>query len=142
MDIEIGNSEALITKSQMIRRQVFVKEQAIPLELDLDGLDQGSYHALVTDQDSLVATARLTIDDSNQAHMARVAVLAPYRGASVATWVIKAMMAFAREKNVESIHIYAHHYLRCYYERLGYQYIKDAETVGSHQLIEMHHRIK
>ena len=70
MELVIGNSAELISKSQAIRNQVFVIEQGIPLELDLDGLDEQSYHALVTDNNSLVATARLTIVEDKNAVMA------------------------------------------------------------------------
>ena len=85
MELVIGNGAELISKSQAIRNQVFVKEQGIPIELDLDGLDEQSYHALVTDKNSLVATARLTIVKDKNAVMARVAVLKEYRGSGIAT---------------------------------------------------------
>ena len=85
MELVVGNSAELISKSQAIRNQVFVIEQGIPRELDFDGLDEQSYHALVTDNNSLVGTARLTIVDDKNAVMARVAVLKEYRGSGIAT---------------------------------------------------------
>jgi len=142
MDLVIGNSEELIAKSRAIRNQVFVIEQGIPIELDFDGLDEQSYHALVTDNNSLVGTARLTIVDDKNAVMARVAVLKEYRGSGIATKLINALLSHAREINIDSIEIHAHEHLRGYYENFGFKYIKKVEVVGGHQLIEMQFRLE
>ena len=142
MELVIGNSAELISKSQAIRNQVFVIEQGIPLELDLDGLDEQSYHALVTDNNSLVATARLTIVEEKNAVMTRVAVLKEYRGSGIATKIVNALLSHAREINIDSIEIHAHEHLRGYYENFGFKYIKKVEVVGGHQLIEMHYKVE
>lgn len=44
--ISIDSNSKYVRESQNIRRKVFVEEQDIPAELDLDGLDGNSYHAL------------------------------------------------------------------------------------------------
>ena len=142
MELVIGNSAELISKSQAIRNQVFVIEQGIPIELDLDGLDEQSYHALITDNNSLVATARLTIAEDKNAVMARVAVLKEYRGSGIATKLINALLSHAREINIKLIEIHAHEHLRGFYENFGFKYIKKVEIVGEHQLIEMHYKVE
>ncbi len=142
MELVIGNSAKLISKSRSIRNQVFVIEQGIPLELDLDGLDEQSYHALITDNNSLVATARLTVVEDNNAVMTRVAVLKEYRGSGIGAKLINAILSHAREISLDLIEIHAHEYLRGYYENFGFKYIKKAEVVGEHQLIEMHYKVE
>ena len=142
MELVIGNSADLISKSRAIRNQVFAIEQGIPMELDLDGLDEQSHHALITDNNSLVATARLTIVDDKHAVMARVAVLKEYRGSGIATNLIKALLSHAREINIKLIEIHAHEHLRSFYENFGFKYIKKVEVVGGHQLIEMHFKVE
>ncbi|ANQ21855.1 acetyltransferase [Vibrio natriegens] len=142
MEIITGNSSEIIQKAQAIRYQVFTVEQQIPRELDLDGLDEGSIHALVEDKDALVATARLTIKEGGSSVMARVAVTEPYRGMGIASKVVKALMDYARNEGVSFIEIHAHGYLRSYYEKFGFEFIREVEIVGEHQLIEMQYHIK
>ncbi|MFN1550736.1 GNAT family N-acetyltransferase [Vibrio natriegens] len=142
MEIITGNSSEIIQKAQAIRYQVFTVEQQIPRELDLDGLDEGSIHALVEDKDALVATARLTIKEGGSSVMARVAVTEPYRGMGIASKVVQALMDYARNDGVSSIEIHAHGYLRNYYEKFGFEFIREVEIVGEHQLIEMQYHIK
>lgn len=142
MEIFIGNSAEVIQKAQAIRYQVFTVEQKIPKGLDLDGLDEGSVHALVEDKNTLVATARLSIKEDGSSVMARVAVTEPYRGMGIASKVVQALMDYARNDGVSSIEIHAHGYLRNYYEKFGFEFIREVEIVGEHQLIEMQYHIE
>lgn len=141
MEITIGNSKELIKQAQAIRRQVFTLEQKIPQELDLDGLDEDSSHALVVEQGKPVATARLKVNEDGTSVMARVAVTEAYRGLGIASKVVSALIEHAQRIGVDLIEIHAHSYLRSYYERFGFKFIKEGEIVGEHQLIEMHHHI-
>ena len=137
MEVSIGTTAELIKKAQAIRYQVFTIEQKIPCELDLDGLDSTSAHALVVDMGQPVATARLVINVDNSSVMARIAVLEAYRGHGIASIVVKALIKHAQKQGVSSIEIHAHSYLRHYYERFGFEFIQEVEVVGEHQLIEM-----
>ncbi|MGF1911401.1 GNAT family N-acetyltransferase [Vibrio kasasachensis] len=141
METTIGNSSELIEKAQAIRYQVFMIEQKIPEELEIDGFDETSTHALVIEQGKAVATARLTIKDDNSSVLARVAVIEPYRGMGIASKMVKSLMEYAKNAGVSSIKIHAHGYLQNYYEKFGFEFIREVEIVGAHQLIEMRHQI-
>ena len=140
MEVTIGNDSELIRQAQGIRYQVFTREQKIPAELELDGLDEESFHALVTDNGEPIATARLTVKEDGSSTMARIAVSEVFRGMGVASKVVQAMMQYVQELGVNSIEIHAHTYLRDYYERFGFEFIKEVEVVGEHQLIEMRYQ--
>ena len=137
MEFTIGNHPDLIKKAHAIRKQVFVIEQGIPQVLDLDGLDGSADHVLVTKGEELIATARLYYKRSGYAVMARIAVLQTFRGLGVATKMVKALLDHTKQRNIKTIEIHAHQYLRSYYEKFGFKFIKEVETVGEHQLIEM-----
>ncbi|WP_112480260.1 GNAT family N-acetyltransferase [Vibrio variabilis] len=141
MEVTIGKSAVLIEKAQAIRYQVFTMEQSIPNELDFDGLDSVAEHALVTETNQAVATARLVINTDGSSVMARVAVLEAFRGRGIASIIVNKLIEYAHMQGVSSIEIHAHSYLRSYYERLGFEFIQDVEIVGEHQLIEMRHQL-
>jgi predicted GNAT family N-acyltransferase len=142
MQLVIGNSQDIISKSQIIRRNVFVEEQNIPQELDLDGLDGQSKHALATENGSLVATARLYSSDGRHSVLARVAVMKEYRKKGIASKIINALISHSKESGFITIEIHAHEYLKEYYEKIGFQFIQNVEIVGEHQLIEMQLKLK
>lgn len=141
MELTIGTTLEFISKAQLIRRQVFVDEQSIPREYDLDGLDEESHHILVTDSTSIVASARLYPVDSKHAVMARIAVLKEYRCSGIGTKMVSSLMLQACEMGYSSLEIHAHEHLRSYYEKFGFVYIQNSKVVGAYQLIEMRYEV-
>ncbi|MFA0086090.1 GNAT family N-acetyltransferase [Vibrio sp. 10N.261.51.F12] len=124
METHIGKGRDLISLGQAIRYQVFTIEQNIPAELDIDGLDDDSFHAIVTERSIPIATARLTVRSDGSSTMARVAVMEAYRGFGIASKVVQALKEHAKSMGVGSIEIHAHGYLRSYYEKLGFEFAK------------------
>ena len=141
MEVTIGNGKELIQQAQAIRYQVFTLEQKITQELDLDGLDEDSLHALVSEQGKPIATARLKVNQDGSSVMARVAVSEESRGLGIASKLVSALIEHAKNIGVRSIEIHAHSYLRSYYEKFGFKFIQEVEVVGEHQLIEMQYYI-
>ncbi|AOT10255.1 acetyltransferase [Pseudoalteromonas luteoviolacea] len=136
-ELVIGTGRELIEHACNIRYEVFTKEQHIATELDHDGLDDESLHVLVSTKGKAVATARLTLGANQQSSMTRVAVLKAHRSQGIATTVVSALIEHAKTLNIASIKIQAHSYLRQFYEKLGFKFIKEVEAVCGHQLIEM-----
>jgi predicted GNAT family N-acyltransferase len=70
-----------------IRYAVFVKEQGIPAELEIDDYDPIAEHALAYVDGQCVATARIYLDEQNasKAKIGRMAVLKDFRGQGIGT---------------------------------------------------------
>ena len=141
MDLTIGNTPDIISKSHSIRHAVFTEEQEIPSELDHDGKDETSSHAVVIDGETAVATARIYSEDGVHSVMARVAVMKEYRGKGIAQRIVRALIEHAQASGIVSIEIHAHEYLRGFYERLGFVFVKDYGAVAGHKLIEMRYGV-
>ena len=139
MQISIRVSQSLesIEESQSIRNEVFFEEQGIPVELDLDGRDNKSYHMLAYANDHVVGAARLTPIDHNKAILSRVAVKKEYRGFGIASQLVKTSLNQAEIIKVHSIEITPHEYLKEFYETFGFKFVKTAGEVTGHRLIKM-----
>lgn len=70
-----------------IRHAVFVEEQGIPAELEIDDYDPMAEHVLAFVDGQCVATARIYLDeqDPNKAKIGRMAVLKEFRGQGIGT---------------------------------------------------------
>ena len=70
-----------------IRYAVFVKEQGIPVELEIDDYDPIAEHTLAFVDGQCVATARVYLDEQNpsKAKIGRMAVLKEFRGQGIGT---------------------------------------------------------
>lgn len=92
--IELLSWEKARAHAAPIRFAVFVEEQGVPREIELDEHDPDSVHAIVFDQDKAVATGRLLPDG----HIGRMAVLKPWRGRGVGTLMLNSLIQRAKER--------------------------------------------
>ena len=74
---EANNSEK-IAQCHNIRLEVFVEEQKVPVEIEIDDLDEISIHALAYIDGIAVATGRL-IPSEEKGKIGRMAVIKKYR---------------------------------------------------------------
>ena len=71
---EVKTPEEL-KQAQAIRVKILETEQGFPHDTNIDGLDESADHVLILDNGVPVATARLTVTDSGEGKIARIAVL-------------------------------------------------------------------
>ena len=76
-----------------IRFAVFVEEQGVPREIELDEHDPHCLHAVVFEDGRAVATGRLLPDG----HIGRMAVLKAWRGRGLGSRLLKLLMEHAKQ---------------------------------------------
>jgi predicted GNAT family N-acyltransferase len=111
-----------------IRRQVFVEEQGVPIELEIDDWDQlnaGTHILLQDDSGESVATARLKRYDETTAKVQRVAVLKRVRGRGYGKSVMQAIEEEARNLGFTSVILDAQLHAQDFYKKLGYHVISE-----------------
>lgn len=104
-------------KARPLRLKVFVQEQGVPLEMEADGFDATSLHALA--QDALgqtIGTGRLLPDG----HIGRMAVLPEWRGKGVGTQLLRCLMAAAGTAGRRRLALSAQTHAASFYTRLGF----------------------
>jgi predicted GNAT family N-acyltransferase len=97
-----------------IREQVFVKEQKVPLELEMDEHDAHCYHLLAHDgAGHAVGTARLLLNG----YIGRMAVLAPYRGRGIGSQLLEATVELAKTQGLNTLYLNAQTHAIGFYEK-------------------------
>lgn len=108
-----------------VRREVFVDEQRVPEELELDEHDEapGTIHFLARDgEDKAVGTARLRpYGEAGVAKVERVAVRRALRGSGIGRLLMEAVEAEAARLGFGKLVLYAQTHARGFYEKLGYR---------------------
>jgi len=103
-----------------IRKEVFVEEQKVPVELELDEYDDTAYHIALFENNTPVATGRL-VEGSEYFKIGRVAVLKEHRGKSYGKVVMENMLKKAAELGAKEVHLHAQLHAKKFYESLGFQ---------------------
>jgi ElaA protein len=82
--------------------RVFVREQGVPADIELDHDDQRAIHFLATASGKAIGTARVVVHGQS-AKIGRMAVLKSYRRRSVGTALLKRAVAAAKRRNARRI---------------------------------------
>ena len=99
-----------------IRFKVFVDEQNVPEELEIDGLDDEAKHVLAYLDDEPIGTGRILIDG----HIGRVAVLKKYRGLGIGKSIMKELIDWAQKNNLEKLWLSSQWHAHSFYLDLGF----------------------
>lgn len=100
-----------------VRHAVFVGEQKVPAELEIDDLDPLSDHALALDADGrAIGAGRLTPDR----RIGRMAVLPGWRGKGVGEALLQVLLAIARQRQWGEVSLHAQLHARDFYARNGF----------------------
>lgn len=86
-----------------VREQVFVREQAVPVELEWDDFDPLCQHVVAEAAGTAIGTGRLLPDG----HIGRMAVLESWRGQGVGSALLKALLQMARNRGIRQVKLNA-----------------------------------
>ena len=110
-----------------VRMIVFVEEQQVPPEEELDALDITATHFLArladaapNDTEAIVGAARLVDKGEGKGKIGRVAVLREHRGRGVGALLMRQAEQTAREQGFTYLALDAQCYAIPFYEKLGY----------------------
>ena len=124
MELSVGpaETEAEHALARAIRHAVFVEEQGVPVEDEIDGLDDQCRHFLVRRRSAqggleAVATARARFTARGW-KIERVAVLREQRGRSVGAALVRHMLAQAPENHV--VYVHAQQSAIGFWQRVGF----------------------
>ena len=112
-----------------LRIEVFVEEQKVPIELELDDKDHSdnTVHIGYFHEDNLIGVARLIDMDKDVIHIGRVAIDREYRGRGIGHELIIGCENIAKQilKKEIIIELSAQIQAEKFYESLGYNRVND-----------------
>ncbi|RRJ66598.1 GNAT family N-acetyltransferase [Paenibacillus oralis] len=123
-----AKTEEQLEKCLDIRKEVFVEEQQVPIDLEIDEYDKigpDVHHVLIELNGEYAATGRLTYYQDNSAKMQRIAVRKHFRSQGVGKILLIALEELARELGLEKSVLDAQCQAEGFYARLGYETISD-----------------
>ena len=113
----LGDWDSCKRDATLIRHEVFVQEQHVPIEEELDLEDPRCIHAVAYDEQGLaVGTGRLLPN----AHIGRMAVRASYRGRGVGSDLLRALVNEARRHQYLEVVLAAQVHAQPFYAAHGF----------------------
>jgi predicted GNAT family N-acyltransferase len=121
VELVLGDWASLKAMAAPIRFAVFVDEQRVPAELELDEFDADCLHALARVGQHVVGTARLLPDG----HVGRMAVLASHRGRGIGMRLLSALITRAFARGDREVRLNAQVQALGFYARAGFEVDSD-----------------
>jgi predicted GNAT family N-acyltransferase len=117
LKIELLDWPGAQAEAQRIRFAVFVDEQGVPAELEMDDQDAHCIHALAFADGQAVGTGRLLPDG----HIGRMAVLKDWRGRGAGRELLRALIGVARRRGDREVLLSAQVHALDFYRAEGFR---------------------
>lgn len=121
VELRSGNWNDLGRLAERLRMEVFVIEQGVPREIEIDEFDTMCRHVVVVNRlGHAVATGRLVSDAPGVARIGRMAVARELRGSRVGRQVLDALVQAARDRGDTHAVLHAQVHAQNFYARAGF----------------------
>jgi predicted GNAT family N-acyltransferase len=140
MNIIVADFERDYAAIRGVRFAVFVDEQRIPRELEMDDRDSACVHWLALDETGgAIGTVRLDVDAGGK--VGRLAVLARERGSGVGRALMERVHEHARAQRLASVWCHAQSSAAPFYTRLGYRVTSEPFEEAGIEHVRMEHAL-
>lgn len=115
--IELMDWETACSEASRVRCVVFVQEQHVPPEIEMDDQDKVCVHAIAYTQGRAVGTGRLLPDG----HIGRMAVLRESRKLGIGGALLERLVQEARDRGMKQVVLSAQTHALGFYHRHGFK---------------------
>lgn len=120
MNIKIAENQAEFFGCMLVRAAVFVKEQQVDIDLELDQDDLTCRHFCLMNEDKqVIGTCRVLAHD-DVAHIGRVAILKEYRKQGLGARMLRHVEEECRQIGFTKMELGAQLHALPFYEKLGF----------------------
>ncbi|MTE14715.1 GNAT family N-acetyltransferase [Nocardia aurantiaca] len=117
--VTVGTAQEL-AEAFAVRMQVFVDEQGVPAEMEIDEFDATADHFLARLDGQPAGAGRLIVRDGVGV-LGRLAVLAQTRGVGLGVALVRAIEERVRQRGLDAVELHSQTRARGFYEKLGYR---------------------
>jgi predicted GNAT family N-acyltransferase len=124
MEVKKVTTDNELQEAFRIRKEVFVEEQKVPEQLELDEHESEADHILVLQNGKPIGTGRVRLLGTT-AKLERICVLREYRQHGVGRLIVQALESIAAGKGATNAKLSGQLYAERFYTSLGYEKASD-----------------
>src|SRR5699024_1257872 len=124
VNIKVVDTEDEMQAAYRVRNLVFVEEQNVPLELEVDEHENDAIHFVCYDNETIIGASRLRFMD-DYGKLERICVLKEHRGKSFGKKIIEQMEVEIVNNKYKKALLNAQTHAKQFYENLGYTVISE-----------------
>ncbi|MGH8013644.1 MAG: GNAT family N-acetyltransferase [Candidatus Binataceae bacterium] len=117
---------AQMERAHAIRRRVFIEEQHVPEDIELDEDDAHALHVLAIDLAGIAVGCGRMVAHDEEVKIGRMAVLRDRRGEGIGRRILEFLMEAARARGYRQAVLHAQIAVEGFYSKSGYRPVGDA----------------
>lgn len=130
MESIIVKTEKQLNDAFFVRKEVFVKEQHVPEEEEIDQFEDTSEHIVIYDGGQPVGAGRWRLKDGH-GKLERICVMKSHRSLGVGAIIMQALEKAAAAKGADSFILHAQTQAVPFYEKQGYRVTSGEEFLDA-----------
>ncbi len=124
MNVIITTTEKDLQNAWSVRKKVFVDEQKVPIDLEIDEHEDEATHFVLYDQEQPVGAGRFRHVDG-KGKVERICILPSHRQKGAGTQLMKAIENYAKEQAIPTLTLNAQTDAIPFYEKLHYEVVSE-----------------
>ena len=120
LNYKLIESEKELAEAFKVRKEVFVEEQGISEDIELDNNDSEAMHIVVKDGKRVIGTARVLFPSLDVAKIERMAILRHFRGKGIGSRIISFLLAELRNRQTRKVVLHAQYSSVAFYKSHGF----------------------
>lgn len=121
----IAQNQQQLEEAFAIRKKVFVEEQNVSLEEEIDQYEEDAIHFLLyNDQEQPIGAGRFRVIDE-LGKVERICILSEQRGTGAGKHIMESIEAYAHETGINKLKLNAQTHAISFYEKLGYEIVSE-----------------
>ena len=137
IDVRVAEDPSDREDAFAVRREVFIEEQGVPEDIEMDGKDDKAIHFVASDAGEPIGAARLREVDSGVGKVERVAVVDDRRGEGIGREIMDELECVAVERGLDRLVMHAQTHVEGFYSRLDYETTSDVFQEAGIDHVEM-----
>jgi predicted GNAT family N-acyltransferase len=131
-------SPADMQRAWTIRRRVFIEEQRVPEEIEMDADDAHAFHAIASLDGVAIGCGRMVDHGDGEVKIGRMAVLQEFRKTGVGAQILRFLIERARERGIRKAILHAQLTAEGFYLKEGFSPVGGVfdEAGIAHRLME------
>jgi predicted GNAT family N-acyltransferase len=124
VNLKIVENEQELHEAYSVRKTVFVEEQNVPLEEEIDQFEDEAVHFVLYDETTPIGAGRFRVVDG-YGKVERICVLKDARKSGAGKMIMDGIEKFALEKGLKKLKLHAQTHAIPFYARLGYEVVSE-----------------
>lgn len=124
MILKIVENEKELNEAYSVRTIVFVEEQKVPVEEEIDQFEDEATHFVLYNENTPIGAGRFRVVDG-YGKVERICVLKEARNTGAGKLIMNGIEKFATENGLKKLKLNAQTHAIPFYARLGYEVVSD-----------------